>query len=70
MFFKMFLASSPRFIMSILVKQPIDLWPVGSISLIILRASLTARSWFAGMTQRMMDLGSEIYLRAIFLVIS
>lgn len=56
--------------MSILVKQPMDLCPLGSISLMILSASLTAKSWFAGMTQRMMDLGYEIYLKAMFLVMS
>lgn len=54
---------------SILVRQPIDLSPNGSISLMIFRASLVDRSWLAGMTHKIIERGYLMYPNAISLVI-
>lgn len=54
---------------SILVITPTVLTPLGSNSLAIYRPSDVVISWLAGITQRMMVLGSETYLWAMALVI-
>jgi hypothetical protein len=56
----MVLALVPLSIISILVKHPNDLEPLGSIYWVSLRASLVERSWFAGTTHKMIDLSSLI----------
>ena len=69
-FLRILVASSPLFMMSILVKQPMDLQPLGSISLISFRAQLVDKSWLAGITHKMIDLLSLMYRRAMSLVTS
>jgi len=54
---------------SILVRTPIVLKPLGSSSLAIWRPSEVEISALAEMTQRMIVLGSDTYLFAIDLVI-
>lgn len=57
-FINIFLALVPLSMMSILVMTPIVLSPALSHSLASLRPSEVERSWLAGMTHRMMVLGS------------
>lgn len=61
----MFIAFVPLSIISILVKTPIVLSPEGSKSLAIFNASEVEISEFAGITQRIIVVGSEQYLNYI-----
>lgn len=56
--------------MSIFVMQPMVLSPNLSIFLAIYKTSSLVMSWFAGMTHKIMVLGSSIYLRIVLLLLS
>ena len=68
-FINIFLALVPLSMISIFVITPIVLSPFGSHSLANFRPSEVDKSWLAGITQRIIVLGSMQYLLAIYVVI-